>query len=84
MAQDLEARAAIEALKAKVEAIIEQNKCDDAELQQALIEVGRDRLWRQGLWTRIRYWVNVFGALGVLGGGAFWLLTVLGYDLVRR
>lgn len=84
MAQDLEARAAIEALKKRVEEIIEQNKCDDAELQQALIEVGRDRLWKQGLMARARYWVNVFGTLGMIGGGAFWVLTALGYDLVRR
>ena len=74
----------INILKERVEAVIAANHCDDAALQQALIEVGRDRLWKQGLWTRIRYWSNVVGTLGILSGGAYWLTTVLGFDVVRR
>ena len=80
--QDLQDQ--IDALKERVEAVIAANQCDDAALQQALIEVGRDRLWKQGLWTRIRYWANVVGTLGILGGALFWLSTLLGFEVVRR
>lgn len=89
--QDDEARAQIEELKARVEAIIDANHCEDETLQLALIEIGRDRIWRQGLWSRIRYWANVFGALGMIGGGLVamatggaWLAATFGIELVRR
>lgn len=77
-------RAEYDALVARIEAIIVENKCEDQEVQRALLQVAQDHIWRAGLWTRIRWAANVIGALGIIAGFVMGAAAILGYDVVRK
>ena len=73
-----------ELIRGELEGFIKAHGWPDDAVQQALLEVARNHLWKQGLMVRVRYWVNVIGFLGVIGGAVAMIVTVLGYDVVRR
>jgi hypothetical protein len=68
----------------RLEAIIAHNKCDDLEIQRALLEVAQNHMWRAGLWARVRWAANVIGALGIVGGGLVVVGQTLGFEVLRK
>ena len=68
----------------RLEAIVAQNKCEDVEVQRALLEVAANHMWKAGLWMRIKWAANVIGALGIISGGIVVLGQTLGYEVLRR
>ena len=71
-------------LRAAIEALLKEHEWADDTVQRALLEVARNHLWRQGLWARLRFAANVIGILGIVGGGAMALASVMGFEIVRR
>jgi hypothetical protein len=68
----------------RIEAIIAQNRCEDVEIQRALLEVAQNHMWRAGLWARVRWAANVIGALGIVGGGLVVVGQSLGFEVLRK
>ena len=73
-----------ELIRHEMEQFIKQHGWPDEYVQQALLEVARDHLWKQGLMVKIRYWTNVIGFLGIAGGALAFIVSVLGYDVVPK
>ena len=71
-------------LVTRLEEIIAQNRCEDVEIQRALLEVAQNHMWRAGLWARVRWAANVIGALGIVGGGLVVLGQTLGFEVLRK
>lgn len=67
-----------------VEELIGQHHWADEDVQRALLEVARQHIWKQGLWARMKFVVNVVGFIGVMGGALMTILALLGLDVVRR
>lgn len=74
----------IKQIEERIERIITENKCEDREIQEALLAVAKSHIWRQGFVARLRFWANIFGALGTLGGVAFFVSYLIGWEFVRR
>jgi hypothetical protein len=77
-------RREFETLVTRLEEIIAQNRCEDVEIQRALLEVAQNHMWRAGLWARVRWAANVIGALGIVGGGLVVLGQTLGFEVLRK
>jgi hypothetical protein len=77
-------RREFETLVTRLEEIIAQNRCEDVEIQRALLEVAQNHMWRAGLWARVRWAANVIGALGFVGGGLVVLGQTLGFEVLRK
>ena len=73
-----------EIIRSELEIFIKAHGWPDEFVQQALLDVAKNHLWRQGLVVRMRYWVNVIGFLGVIGGAIAMIVSVLGFDVVRK
>jgi hypothetical protein len=73
-----------EELRRLIQSEIARHKWPDSEVQEVLLKVARDYVWRQGLWARVKFAVNVIGMLGILGGAVMACVSVLGLDVVRR
>jgi len=73
-----------EELRQLIEAEVNKHKWAEKEIQEILLQVARNYVWRQGLWTRIKFAVNVIGILGIIGGAALAVISVLGLEVVRR
>jgi hypothetical protein len=71
-------------LVTRLEEIIAQNRCEDIEIQRALLEVAQNHMWRAGLWARVRWAANVIGALGIVGGGLVVVGQTLGFEVLRK
>jgi hypothetical protein len=71
-------------LVTRLEEIIAQNRCEDVEIQRALLEVAQNHMWRAGLWARVRWAANVIGALGIVGGGLVVVGQSLGFEVLRK
>jgi hypothetical protein len=71
-------------LVTRLEEIIAQNRCEDVEIQRALLEVAENHMWRAGLWARVRWAANVIGALGIVGGGLVVVGQTLGFEVLRK
>jgi hypothetical protein len=71
-------------LVTRLEEIIAQNRCEDVEIQRALLEVAQNHMWRAGLWARVRWAANVIGALGIVGGGLVVVGQTLGFEVLRK
>ena len=74
----------IEKLEERIEQIIKDNKCEDREIQEALLAVARNHIWKQGLFARVQFWANLIGHLGTIGGLFFAATYLLGWEWVRR
>jgi hypothetical protein len=73
-----------EQLKDAIEHEIARHQWADVEVQKILLEIAKAYVWRQGLWARVKFAVNVIGLLGVLGGAAIAVASVLGFEVIRR
>ena len=67
-----------------VERIIKENNWPDEAVQHALIEVARNHIWKQGLWARMKFVVNIAGFVGVLGSFIMFLVAIFGFEVVRQ
>jgi hypothetical protein len=76
-------RGEFDALVMRLEKLIQERKLDDEDIQRALLEVARNHIWKSGLMTRIKWTVNVIGALGIIGGGIMVILTFFGFEIIR-
>lgn len=73
-----------EKLREEFETFLREKGVSDDELWEAILDTGKDRIWRAGFKTRARWWLNVVGMFGVLIGAATAALAFFGYELVRR
>lgn len=73
-----------ERIRQVVEDLIKSNHWADSDVQRALLEVARQHIWKQGLWARMKFIVNIVGFIGVMGGTLMTILALLGLDVVRR
>ncbi len=74
----------IDEIVRRIDAIIEANHCEDRELQEALIEIARDRIWKRGFFARFRFWANVVTAAVPLAAAVGGVLYFLGWDVRPR
>ena len=74
----------VQKLEERIEQIIKENHCEDREIQEALLTVAKDHIWRRGLWARIKYLSNLIGALGIIGTFIFSVAYFFGWEWVRR
>ena len=73
-----------ELIRSEMEIFIKANGWPDEYVQAALLEVARNHIWKRGLWARLKFVVNVVGFIGVLGGAVLMVVSILGYDVVRK
>ena len=73
-----------ELIRSELEVFIKAHGWPDEFVQQALLDVARNHLWKQGLMVRMRYWVNVIGFLGVIAGAVAMIVSVLGFEVARK
>lgn len=73
-----------ELIRKEMEIFIQAHGWPDRAVQEALLEVAKAHLWKQGLWARMKFWVNVIGFMGVIGGAVAMLVSILGFDIVRK
>jgi hypothetical protein len=66
------------------EKLIREHCWPEKAVQEALIRVAKEHLWRQGLMIRLRYWANIIGVLGIIGGGLLFLASLLGFEVARK
>ena len=71
-------------IRQELEIFIKAHHWPDEQLQQALLEVAKDHLWRQGLMVKLRYWTNIIGFFGIIGAAGVFILSVLGYEVVGK
>lgn len=71
-------------IRHELEIFIKAHGWPDEYVQEALFEVAKDHLWKQGLLVRIKYWTNIIGFLGIVGGALAFLVSILGYDVVPK
>lgn len=74
----------LQKLEERIEQIIKDNKCEDKEVQEALLTVAKNHIWKQGFVARLKFWANLVGAMGTIGGLVFFISYVLGWEWVRR
>lgn len=74
----------IQKLEDRIEQIIEANKCEDREIQEALLTVAKNHIWKQGFVARIKFWANLIGAMGTIGGLVFFITYILGWEVVKK
>ena len=74
----------IKRLEERFEEIIKANKCDDREIQDALLSVARNHIWKEGFLSRIKFWANMIGAVGVIAGLLTFMIHFFGWEFTRR
>lgn len=67
-----------------IEAEVAKHHWAERDVQEVLLRVAQNYVWRQGLWARVKFAVNVIGFLGVIGGAALAVASVVGFDVVRK
>lgn len=50
------------------------------EVQQILIQIAKERIWRQGLWARFRFIINVIGIVGFVAGAVLSVKALFGWQ----
>lgn len=65
-------------LKRIIEEVLREHHWADDVVQKALLEVAREYMWRQGLWVRLKYVVNVIGFVGIVGTTVITVKAVMG------
>jgi hypothetical protein len=73
-----------ELIRAELEVFIEQRGWPDAQVQQALLDVAKDHLWKQGLMMRVKYWSNILGFFGVVAVVVGAVASLLGLEIARK
>ena len=73
-----------ERIRALVEEALKGHEWGDEEVKNALLEVARSHIWKRGLWSRLKYVVNIAGFVGALSGLLMMLAALFGWELVRR
>jgi len=73
-----------EMVRREMEAFIEQHGWPDRAVQEALLEVAKNHLWKQGFFVRLKYWANVVGFFGIIAGAIAMVVSVFGFEVVRK
>jgi hypothetical protein len=73
-----------ELIRSEIEIVIKTHGWPDEVVMEALLQVAKNHLWQQGLMVRLRYWVNVVGFMGVIAGAIAMIVSILGFDVVRK
>ena len=73
-----------ELVRREMEAFIEQHCWPDSVVQQALLDVAKNHLWKQGFFVRLKYWANVVGFFGIIAGAMAMGVSVLGFEVIRK
>jgi hypothetical protein len=71
-------------VRQEMEIFIKAHGWPDDVVHQALLDVARNHIWQQGLWARLKFVVNIIGFVGVIGGAVLLIVSVFGYDVVRK
>lgn len=71
-------------IREEFEELIKEHSWPDKAVQEVLLEVAKDHLWKQGLWVRMKYWTNVIGFLGLTGAALAFIASLFGYELIQR
>jgi hypothetical protein len=69
---------------AEMENFIRAHGWSDKIVQEALMEVAGNHIWRKGLWVRFKILATIVTATGAFGGLVFGVLSFLGIEVVRR
>jgi hypothetical protein len=72
-----------EELRQLIMSEIAKQKWADKEVQEVLLKVAQDYVWRKGLWARVKFAINVIGMLGILGGAVMACASIFGLSVVR-
>ena len=54
------------------------------EIQQVLVEMALARQWNEGFWSRLKFWINVVGMLGIVSTAILAAVHFLGWSFVRQ
>lgn len=73
-----------ERLKRIVEDVLKQYDWSDEQIQSALLAVARAHIWKQGLWARMKFIVNVAGFVGAVSALFMAVFALFGWEIVRR
>ena len=73
-----------EIIRGELEAVIEAHGWPDAMVHQALLELAKEHLWKQGLFARLKFWANFIGFLGIIGGAIAMIATFFGLEIARK
>lgn len=74
----------VKKLEDRIEQIIKDNKCQDKEIQEALIVIARNHIWKQSLYVKIKFWANLLGAIGVIGASVLFIVNFFGWEVRQR
>jgi hypothetical protein len=73
-----------EELRQLIMSEVAKHKWADRDVQEVLLRVAQDYIWRKGLWARVKFAINVIGMLGILGGAVMACVSLFGLEVVRR
>lgn len=69
---------------AEMENFIRAHGWSDKIVQEALMEVAGNHIWKKGLWVRFKIFATVVTATGAFAGIIFALLSFLGVEVARK
>jgi hypothetical protein len=67
----------------ELELFIRANGWDDKVLQEALIEVAKNHLWKKGLWARLKMVFIVIAAAGSFMSIIVAIVSLFGWEIRR-
>jgi hypothetical protein len=67
----------------EMEAFIERHGWPDAVVQEALLEVAKNHLWKKGLWMRLKIVTIVAAGIGAIGSMLAMIGSFLGFEIRR-
>jgi hypothetical protein len=73
-----------ELIRKEIEIFIKAHHWPDEQVQRALLQVAKDHLWKQGFYVKLKYWANVVGFLGIIGAAVAFVVSTLGWEVVRK
>jgi hypothetical protein len=67
----------LELIRRELELFIRAHGWPDDVVRDALLEVARNHLWKQGFWVRVKFAANIVGILGGVGAALAAVLALL-------
>ena len=70
-----------EQIRKHIEQLLQEHEdWANEEVQQVLLELARERIWRRGLWARLRFVINVIGFIGFVAGAILSVKALFGWQ----